>query len=152
MPTRKQRRRRQKDRRHEYEYVYVDDEGHEVEVDEPEPARPARAAAPARTTKPGTPAAKGKPAAKSKTTSVKRIPQAPSWSRSAKRSLPWGGVMVLLMLVLLRSQPLAGRIFFALVYALLFIPFTYWVEKMTWQRHLKQTGQLPPRGKKPKKS
>ncbi len=141
MPTRKQRRRREKGRRHEYEYVYVDDEGHEVEVDEPEPAKPVKAAAPARTTK------SGKPAAKGKTTSARRTPQPPSWSRSAKRSLPWGGVMVLLMLVLLRSQPLAGRIFFALVYALLFIPFTYWVEKLAWQRHLKQTGQLPARDK-----
>src|SRR5579862_9528216 len=121
MPTKKQRRRREKDRRHEYEYVYVDDEGHEVEVDEPAPEpKPARAAS--GTTK-ATSTAKPKPGAKKPAGRAARVPQEPSWSRSAKRALPWQGVMVVLVLLLFRKEPVATRLFFALIYAVAFIPF-----------------------------
>jgi hypothetical protein len=133
VPTRKQRRRQAKDRRHEYEYVYVDDEGQEVEVDEPEAAKPAKTVTQAKAAKPGAQPAKGR-----------RVPQPPSWNRAVRRSIPWGAVMLVLMLFLLRGQPLAGRIFFAMLYALLFIPFTYWVEKLTWNRYQRQQGQAPP--------
>jgi hypothetical protein len=144
MPTKKQRRRRQKDRRHEWEYVYVDETGHEVEPEEDEEPKAGRPGPkPARATQ-----AKGKSAPAKPRSRYLREPVPPSWSRSAKRALPWQGIMIILVLFVFRSQPLAGRVFFAVVYALAFIPFTYWVEKLAWQRHLRSTGKLPPRGKK----
>src|SRR4249919_866039 len=118
MPTRKQRRRREKDRRHEYEYVYVDDDGREVEVDEPESVdgRPAKdAKGPARST------SKVKP----KSGRALREPPEPSWSRSARRAVPWQIGIFVLVVFLLRSGPLISRVMIGVLYGLLFIPMMY---------------------------
>ena len=140
MPTRKQKRRREKDRRHEYEYVYVDDEGHEVEVDEPEPAngKPAKEAkAPAK--------GKAKGAAGGRAT---REPPEPSWSRSARRAVPWQIGIIVLMAFVLRSGPLPNRILIGVLYGALFIPLMYLTDRMVRNRWLKQQGALPQKDKR----
>jgi len=134
MPTRKQKRRREKDRRHEYEYVYVDDSGEEVEVEETETANPARSAK------------DQKPGAKSKTqpgSRWTREPPEPSWSRSVRRAVPWQIGIVLVMLLLLRSSPLASRLVIALFYGALFIPLMYLTDRMVRNRWLKQQAKAP---------
>ena len=146
MPTRKQRRRRQKDRRHEYEYVYVDDEGREVEVDETEaadgkPPKDAKASA--------SPVAKGKP--KSGRARATREPPEPSWSRAARRAVPWQIGIFVLVVFLLRSGPLISRVLIGVLYGLLFIPMMYLTDRMVRNRWLKQQGALPQKDKRPKR-
>ena len=136
MPTRKQKRRREKGRRHEYEYVYVDDSGQEVEVEETEAAPAARAA---KDQKPG---AKGKPKATSRSL---REPPEPSWSRSVRRAVPWQIGIVLVMVLVLRSSPLASRLLIAIIYGALFIPLMYLTDRMVRNRWLKQQARVQPK-------
>jgi hypothetical protein len=142
MPTRKQKRRREKDRRHEYEYVYVDEEGQEVEVGEPEPddAKPMKdAKAPAKQNQKG---ARGR---------TMREPPEPTWSRAARRAIPWQvGIFVLVVLVL-RSGPLASRVLIGILYGALFIPMMYLTDRMVRNRWLKQQGALPKKDKRSKR-
>jgi hypothetical protein len=144
MPTRKQKRRREKDRRHEYEYVYVDQEGQEVEVDEPEsddakPTKDAKAPAKAKQNQQG---ARGR---------TMREPPEPTWSRAARRAIPWQvGIFVLVVLVL-RSGPLASRVLIGILYGALFIPMMYLTDRMVRNRWLKQQGALPQKDKRSKR-
>jgi Flp pilus assembly protein TadB len=143
MPSRKQRRRREKDRRHEYEYVYVDEEGREVEVDEPAPVD----------RKPTTVAktsAKGTSKAKPKSGRALREPPEPSWSRAARRAVPWQIGIFVLVVVVLRSGPLVSRVLIGVLYGLLFIPMMYLTDRMMRNRWLKQQGALPQRDKRPR--
>jgi hypothetical protein len=143
MPTRKQKRRREKDRRHEYEYVYVDDEGQEVEVDEPEDPAPATTAA-----KDTKAPAKAKPKTAGR---ALREPPEPSWSRAARRAVPWQIGIFVLVVFLLRSGPLISRVMIGVLYGLLFIPMMYLTDRMMRNRWLKQQGALPQKDKRPKR-
>jgi Flp pilus assembly protein TadB len=143
MPTRKQKRRRKKDRRHEYEYVYVDEEGQEVEVDEPDEPAPATAA---------TKSSKAPAKAKTKPTGrALREPPEPSWSRAARRALPWQIGIFVLVVFLLRSGPLASRVLIGVLYALLFIPMMYMTDRLMRNRWLKQQAALPQKDKRAKR-
>ena len=135
MPTRKQRRRAQKGRRHEYETVWVDSEGNELE----EPPEELVATPDKRDgAKP-----KAKPAQQRGGRSV-RVPPPPSWERAAKRSLILGAVIFALFYVLGSKNgghSLAGALLLAGVYTLLFIPFTYMIDRFShnrWQRRAEQ--------------
>jgi len=143
MPSRKQRRRREKDRRHEYEYVYVDDEGREVEVDEPEAVEEK----PAKNTK--TPA-KATSKAKARGGRALREPPEPSWSRSARRAVPWQIGIFVLVVFLLRSGPLISRVLIGVLYGLLFIPMMYLTDRMVRNRWLKQQGAVSQKDKRPR--
>jgi hypothetical protein len=147
MPTRKQRRRRAKDRRHEWEYVYVDDSGQEVEVDEAEveAARPAKPATQAKAKQ------AGKGSAAKRPSRTIREPLPPSWRRAARRAVPWQVLMIFVVVFLFRNQPIASRVMIAVLYGVAFVPFTYWVDKFAWNRHLKATGRLPEKDKKQKR-
>jgi hypothetical protein len=143
MPTRKQKRRREKDRRHEYEYVYVDEEGREVEVDDPQPAdeKAAKDAKPA----------KAKQTPKRSGGRVMREPPEPSWSRAARRAIPWQVGIIILVVLVLRSGPLASRVLIGVLYGVLFIPMMYLTDRMMRNRWLKQQGALPPKDKRPRR-
>jgi hypothetical protein len=143
MPTRKQKRRREKDRRHEYEYVYVDDEGQEVEVDEPEDPAPATTAAKD---------TKAPAKAKQKTAGrALREPPEPSWSRAARRAVPWQIGIFVLVVFLLRSGPLASRVLIGVLYGVLFIPMMYLTDRLMRNRWLKQRAALPQKDKRAKR-
>jgi hypothetical protein len=145
MPTRKQKRRREKDRRHEYEYVYVDDEGQEVEVDEPDPAD---AKPPTKEAKAPAQAKQNQKGARGRTM---REPPEPTWSRAARRAIPWQiGIFVLVVLVL-RGGPLPSRVLIGLLYGALFIPMMYLTDRMVRNRWLKQQGALPQKDKRAKR-
>jgi hypothetical protein len=145
MPTRKQKRRREKDRRHEYEYVYVDEEGQEVEVDEPEEPAPAPSAAASKSAKAPV---KGKPKPAGR---ALREPPEPSWSRAARRAVPWQVGIFVLVVFLLRSGPLASRVLIGVLYGLLFIPMMYLTDRMMRNRWLKQQAALPQKDKRAKR-
>jgi Flp pilus assembly protein TadB len=144
MPTRKQKRRREKDRRHEYEYVYVDEEGREVEVDESEQADDKAA-------KDATPPPKARQAPKRSGGRVMREPPEPSWSRAARRAIPWQVGIFILVVLVLRSGPLASRILIGVLYGVLFIPMMYLTDRMMRNRWLKQQGALPQKDKRPRR-
>jgi hypothetical protein len=129
MPTRKQRRRRQKEFRHEYGFVTYDEEGNEVEVD-PSELRPEKR-------KPDKP----KQAASGKGRRVGREPPVPSWRRSLRRGGIWGGVMFVVVVFFFKGTPVAGRILVGLLYAVAFVPLTYWIDRVAYRSYLKRSGK-----------
>ena len=127
MPTRKQRRRRAKGRRHEYEYVYVDDEGRELDVgDEPEPAaaRPARRESNKASRRP----ASG------------RTIQPPSWRRVGKRALIFAPLLFLTVALLAPDEAtLTTNVLQTIFLLLVFLPFSYVMDSMTYRIWRKRT-------------
>jgi hypothetical protein len=126
MATRKQRRRRAKESRHEWETVYVDADGNEIAA--PDGATSTTTNGRAASRKPATqPAARG------------RSVQPPSWSRVLKRGLLFAPAMYLLMSVLEPDTTYAERGFFTLQLLVIFLPFSYVMDRMTyrvWQKRL----------------
>jgi hypothetical protein len=129
MPTRKQRRRREKTFRHDYGFVTYDEEGNEIEVD-PSELR-------AEKQKPDKPKAKSS-AGGGRTG---RVPPVPSWRRSLRRSGVWGGVMFVVVVFFFKSTPLAARIAIGLLYAVAFVPLTYWIDRFAYRSYLKRSGK-----------
>jgi hypothetical protein len=147
MPTRKQRRRALKERRHEYEYetVWIDPVSGE-EVEPPEDYVDAPHEKPERREKrdDGKPKAKSQPQRGSRPV---RVPPPPSWRRAIRRSLILGGV-IFVAFYLLGSKSggnrLAGALSITLIYVVLFIPFTFFIDRFShnrWQRRAEQQGQ-----------
>jgi hypothetical protein len=145
MPTRKQRRRTQKERRHEYETVWVDAEGNELDEPPEEAAAPEKPekAEKANGTKPK-PKAK---AAQQRGSRPVRVPPPPSWRRAARRGLIFG-VVIFAVFAILGSKNghhnYGAALVFGGVYTLLFIPFTFYIDRFSynrWQRKAAQQGQ-----------
>jgi hypothetical protein len=117
MPTRKQRRRRKKEFRHEY--VWEDAEGNELEPEEapvrksagPPPRRAARSA---------------------------REPQAPSWRRTLKRGLIFAPIMFVVVSFLSPGLSVTAKVGQTLVIALVFIPFSYFLDGVFWRSYQKR--------------
>lgn len=126
MATRKQRRRRAKEHRHEYETVYVDEEGNEVEV-EPE-ERPVREQ---RGRRDRSPAKRGSGAGR-----AGRRLDPPSWSRSARRTLIIAPIFFAFLLVVEKNAGTALVV--ALLYSLLFVPFSYGIDTLTYRTQAKR--------------
>ena len=131
MPTRKQKRRRQQKFRHEQAWYEVDEFGNEVELD---PAD-VKADLPEKRTN-GTKVA-AKPTAQRggrQSGRAGRTPPVPSWGRAARR----GGMLGAVVLVLF-SFGAKGHIVSALplaaLYTALFIPFTYWIDRLAYRRY-----------------
>jgi len=144
MPTKKQRRRAQKERRHEWETVWVDDEGNELE----EPPE-GLVEAPARRE-----AAKPAKATQQRGGRAVRIPPAPSWQRSARRSLILGAVIFAVVYLLggkNGQHSVAAAFGFAGLYTLLFIPLGYMFDRLAhnrWQRRAEQQSAKRPARKR----
>jgi hypothetical protein len=133
MATKKQRSRRAKTFRHDYALVVNDEEGNEVEVSssalkgkKPEGAK--NSAKPSSgggsSTRRGTP------------------PPQPSWQRALKRGGLMGAGLAILLVFFLHSPIILG-----VVYGVLFVPLTYWMDRLTynwWQKR-----QNPSPGAKP---
>jgi ferric-dicitrate binding protein FerR (iron transport regulator) len=117
MPTRKQRRRREKEHRHEY--VWEDAEGNEVEPEEV-PARKS-AAQPQR-----------------RAARAPREPQPPSWRRTLKRGLIFAPIMFVVVSFLSPNLTLAAKVGQTVVIALVFIPFSYFLDGVFWRSYQKR--------------
>jgi len=135
MPTRKQKRRVAKSKRHEYEFVYVDDDGNEVEAP-PEPA-------PSRSSN-GAKAAPKKTATPARTQRM-RTPPEPSWRRAARRAVILGAVVFVLFAFTSKSYVTA--VVPAAIYTVLFIPFTFAIDRFAYRRYQARQ-QQPPTTKK----
>jgi hypothetical protein len=143
MPTRKQRRRAEKERRHEYETVWVDSAGNEL--DEP----PEEIVAPGREKREnGKPRAKAQPQRGGR---AARVPPKPSWQRAGRRALILGAAIFALFFVLGSKNGghnIGSALALAALYTLLFIPFTYFIDRFAynrWQRRAEQQGKSPAR-------
>jgi hypothetical protein len=126
MATRKQRRRRAKDHRHEYEVVYLDDEGNEIEVEPEETPRSRRETR------------RDRPAAKSGTRPSRggRTPDPPSWRRSARRTLIVAPIFFAFLLIVEKKPATAFVV--AALYSILFVPFSYGIDTITYRTQLKR--------------
>ena len=138
MPTRKQRKRSQKERRHEYETVWVDEEGNELEEPPDDVVEPAP-----REKRTGGKKPQQKRAQQSRAT---RTPLAPSWRRAAKRSLILGAVIFVLFAILSSKggkHNYTSALLLAVLYTGLFVPFTYYVDRFTYRRWQRKSGEPP---------
>jgi hypothetical protein len=147
MPTRKQRRRALKERRHEYETVWVDEEGNELE----EPPEEALATPPGKRdgAKP-----KAQQQQQQRGGRAGRVPPPPSWERAAKRSLILGAVIFALFYILGSKNGghnIATALGLAGLYTLLFIPFTYFLDRFAYNRFQRRAGQQGQRGQAKKR-
>ena len=144
MPTRKQRRRELKQKRHEYEFVYVDGEGNELEElpegfeeEEKKERTPSRNGA--------------KPAAKKQAPQrggrAGRTPPVPSWNRALKRGALLG-VVVFALFSFTAKGNWASVLPLALLYTVLFIPFTYVIDRFAYKRYQARLEAGPPAKKR----
>ena len=79
---------------------------------------------------------------------TQREPPEPSWSRAARRAVPWQIGIFVLVVFLLRSGPLISRVLIGVLYGLLFIPMMYLTDRIVRNRWLKQQGALPQKDKR----
>jgi TRAP-type uncharacterized transport system fused permease subunit len=114
MPTRKQRRRRAKELRHEY--VWEDEEGNEIEPAEARETAPRRSAS--------RPAARG----------VREV-QEPSVRRTLKRAAVFAPIMFVVVMLLSGGLTLAQQVFQTLLLLAIFIPFSYFLDRVFWRSY-----------------
>jgi hypothetical protein len=148
VPTKKQRRRREKGKRHEYEYVIVDETGEEVPVD------PGELRAAKEKDRPAPTAAKGRQPAQARDRKGRplREPRVPTWQRAIKMGAIFAVVLFLFTSVVGKKKPsLVSRIALAAAYAVVGVPFFYWMDRAAYRRWEKATGRTPA-PKKPKES
>ena len=144
MPSRKQKRREAKSKRHEYEFVYVDGEGNELdEVPEelvaPKERRNGSKADPAKKTA-LRPQARGSRSG--------RTPQPPSWRRSLKRAAILGVVVFVFFSFFggKGNAKYAVALQLTAMYTLLFVPFTYAIDRFAYRRwQVRQYGGPAPK-------
>ena len=144
----------QKERRHEYETVWVDEEGNELE----EPPEDVAVAEPKESRQ------NGKPNAKSSQSKAKaqpqrggrqvRVPPAPSWQRSIKRSLIIGAALFAVIYLLGTkngNHNIASALLLAGIYTVIFIPAQYAIDRfahLRWQRRAEQEAAKRPAKKR----
>lgn len=140
MPTKKQRKRVQKERRHEYETVWVDADGNELEEPPEESSTPARD----RRSDAKKPQSKSQQPRRSRPT---RTPLPPSWRRATKRALLVAAAL-LVFIYLTNSKAkggarVLGAVEIGVLYAVLFIPFMYYLDKFSYGRWQRKMGEQP---------
>jgi hypothetical protein len=146
MPTRKQKRRELKSKRHEYEFVYVDEEGNELDEVPDDLREPAKKAREERTN--GASASKGKQQPQTRGGRAGRTPPQPSWNRAFKRGALLG-LVVFALFSLTAKGNYAAVIPLAAIYTVMFVPFTYLIDRFAYRRwQAKQAGGAAPTPKK----
>jgi hypothetical protein len=141
MPTRKQRRRDAKSKRHEQAWYEIDEFGNEVEL-APESVRSERAVEPSRN---GSKASAAKPQ-QGRGRRQGREPQPPSWRRSIRRALILGAIVFIFFSFAggKGNSRYAVAIQLTLMYTVLFIPFTYAIDRFAYRRwQARQAGGNP---------
>ena len=125
MPSKKQRRRREKLKRHEWEYVQLDEEGNETPL-EPEQIKKA--------------ATNGKPAAARARRPIREV-KPPSWKRSGKRAVLFVPFLLIFLSIGKNPPPLPTRIGISVLYAAVFIPMFFFVDRMAYRAYQRRLGQ-----------
>ena len=134
MATQKQRKRRAKEKRHDYELVYVDEDGVERPVE--------REDAPRKPVGRGSKAASAK--AQKTTTAGKgrrggRTAQPPSWNKVLKRGAIFAPIFLATVMLLGGGKvTLAGAFVQASLLLAVFIPFSYFMDRVVWRQQQKR--------------
>jgi hypothetical protein len=143
VPTRKQKRRDLKSKRHDYEFVYVDGEGNELDEVPEELVEPKK-----ERTNGSKPAASSSGKRSQPQQRGRRQPPQPSWNRALKRGGMLGAV-VLILFSLGAKGSIVKVIPLALLYTLLFVPFTYYIDRFAYRRwQARQGGSQTPTKKR----
>ena len=129
MPTRKQKRREAKTKRHDYEFVYLDGEGNELDEVPEELLQPKKS----RTESTNGVAAGKKAVPQQRGGRGGRVPPVPSWNRAVKRGAMLG-VVVFALFSLTAKGNYASVLPLAFLYTLLFVPFTYFIDRFAYRR------------------
>jgi hypothetical protein len=127
MATKKQRRRRAKEQRHDY--VWIDDEGNEVDA-------------------PEDPTANGRDTRARPVTRSGRQAQPPSWRRSLKRGAIFAPIMLGTVMLLSKSLTLSQQITQALFIVIVFVPFTYFLDRVFYNAALRRQAKGGGNGKR----
>jgi hypothetical protein len=131
MATKKQRRRREKLQRHEWELVEIDEEGNETPIEASELTK-------AELKKKET---NGKDrAARPRGARPIRVVKPPSWSRSAKRAGLFAPLLFVFLSIGKNPPPVAARLGIALLYAAVFVPMFFFVDRMAYRAYQRRVG------------
>jgi len=126
MANQKQRRRRQKEKRHAYDLVEIDSEGNETLLTASE-------------LRSSSTSEKPKARAKQSAKPARGTPQPPSWRRVLKRGALFAPIFLATVLLLGGDRlTLAGAITQALLLLLVFVPFSYLMDRLVWRSHEKR--------------
>jgi hypothetical protein len=126
VPSKKQRRRRAKLKRHEWELVEIDEEGNETPV---EPA----------TLKKETTNGKESGARTSARRPIRAV-KPPSWTRSAKRAVLFAPLLYVFLSIGKNPPPVAARLGIAVLYAAVFVPMFFFVDRMAYRAYRRRLG------------
>jgi hypothetical protein len=126
MPSKKQRRRREKLKRHEWEYVQLDEEGNETPLEAAEFKKPTT---------------NGKPAAARARRPVREV-KPPSWNRSIKRALLFVPFLYVFLSFGKHAPAVLTRVGISVLYAVVFIPMFFFVDRMSYRAYQRRAGQL----------
>jgi len=128
----KQRRRRAKEKRHQYDLVEIDGEGNETVLS----ARELRSEAPER---PASKATGRKSAGKP----LRGTPQPPGWKRVLKRGAIFAPIFLATVLLLGGDRmTFAGAVVQTAFLLAIFIPFSYFMDRMVWRSHEKRLAKV----------
>jgi len=138
MATQKQRRRRAKEKRHTYDLVEIDAEGNETVLN----------ASDLKTEASAKPAAKGQDKRNgTKPRSARGAPQPPTWRRVLKRGAIFAPIFLATVMLLGRGRlTLAGAIVQTVFLLAIFVPFSYFMDRMVWRSHEKRMQKTKSRG------
>src|SRR5712692_5996351 len=131
MATKKQRRRREKLQRHEWELVEIDEEGNETPLDATELTK--------------TDLKKKETNGKGRATRPRgarpiRAAKPPSWSRSAKRAGLFAPLLFVFLSIGKHPPPVAARLGIAVLYAAVFVPMFFFVDRMAYRAYQRRLG------------
>ena len=135
MATQKQRKRRAKEKRHDYDLVYIDEEGVERPVEREEgPRKPVGRGSKGTTSKTQKSASATKAGA-----SRGRGAQPPSWRKVLKRGAIFAPIFFATVLLLGGGKITYAAAFVQSMFLLaVFIPFSYFMDRVVWRQHQKR--------------
>ena len=135
MANQKQRRRRAKEKRHQYDLVEIDGEGNETVLS----ASDVKSEAPERQAK--------KPASRaSKASSPRGAPKPPTWGRVLKRAAIFAPIFLATVLLLGQGRiSFPGAILQTLFLLAIFVPFSYFMDRLVWRSHEKRLAKTSTR-------
>ena len=130
MATQKQRRRRAKEKRHAYDLVEIDAEGNETVLT----ANELKDEAPAKTSP-----KKSQSKSEQKKTGGRGTPQPPSWPRVLKRAAIFAPIFLATVLLLAGNRlTLLGAVVQTVFLLAVFVPFSYFMDRLVWRSHEKR--------------
>jgi hypothetical protein len=139
MATQKQRRKRAKEKRHEYDIVEIDAEGNETVL----------SASELKTDTPSKPRAKPVAARGGATSRSRRgTPQPPTWGRVVKRGAIFAPIFLATVMLLGRGRiTTAGAVVQTIFLLAIFVPFSYFMDRLVWRSHEKRIAKAKSPGR-----